>query len=48
MMSRSTAIVAAYAQRLVLSIYTILKLYYIGNQGSHDSKLQVTMAAGSV
>ena len=31
--------------RFALSMYVIFKLYYAGNQGSHDVKLQVTMAA---
>ena len=40
----STSIVAALDQRVALSIYVILKLLYVGNQGSHDIKLQVTKA----
>ena len=39
----SMAVVAAHAQRVALYIYVILKLYYIGNLGSRDVKLQVMM-----
>ena len=33
-----------HAQRVALSMYVILKLYYVGNQDSCDVKLQVTIA----
>ena len=38
-------IVSTLAQRIALSKYIILKLYYVGNQGSSDVKLQVMKAA---
>ena len=34
---------AALDQSVALSIHVILKLYHVGNQGSCDFKLQVTM-----
>ena len=41
----SMVIVAVHSQRVALSTFIILKLYYVGNQGCHDVKLQVTMVA---
>ena len=41
----STTIVAAHPQRVALSKCLILNPYYVGNQGNHDIKLQVTMLA---
>ena len=41
----STAIIPAHAPRVALSIYVILKINYVGNQGSRDIKLQVMMVA---
>ena len=37
----SMEILATPVQRVSMCIYVILKLYYVGNQGSHDVKLQV-------
>ena len=39
------AIVPSHLQRVALSIYVILKLCYLGNQGSCVVKLQVTLVA---
>ena len=41
----NTAIVPAHAQRVALSLHIILKLDYVGSQGSSDVKLQVMMVA---
>ena len=34
----------AHVQIVAISIYIIMTSYYVGNQGSHDVKLQITMA----
>ena len=41
----SPAIVSAHAQRVALSIYVILKHYFVSNHDSHDVLLPVMMMA---
>ena len=44
-MAASMEVVSMHAQKVAPSIYVIFEVYYVGNQGNCDVKLQVTMTA---